>query len=92
MVCDCCLKKKKLFESFAAVQTDQGIMNLCVDCNDLAYKIRDDANEKRREEYDKHIIELEKRAKKPKDIFVNWKSSFLSDLEKKTGWNGNIQE
>ena len=35
MVCDCCGRKKKLFESFAAVKYKQTQMNFCVDCNDL---------------------------------------------------------
>ena len=48
MVCDCCRRKKKLFESFAAIQTKNGQLNFCVECNDLAYKVRDDANELKR--------------------------------------------
>ena len=83
MVCDCCLKRKKFFESFAEVQTDSGIMHLCVDCNDLAYKIRDDANEGDKEKYNKHRKELEKRGKKARIIFVEWKKQFTSGLEKK---------
>ena len=39
MVCDCCGRKKKLFESFAAVKHKQTQMNFCADCNDLAYKV-----------------------------------------------------
>ncbi len=83
MVCDCCLKRKKLFESFAAIQTDSGIMNLCVDCNDLAYKIRDDANDGDKEKYDEHLKELEKRGKKPNAIYIEWKKKYLATLDKK---------
>ena len=82
MVCDCCLRRKKLFESFAAIQTDEGTMNLCVQCNDLAYKIRDDANEKNKKEYDEHLRQLEKRGKKAKPIFFNWKKIYTKGLEK----------
>ena len=92
MVCDCCHKKKKLFESYAAIQTDGGVMNLCVDCNDLAYKLRDDANEKNREAYEKHLKALGKWEKSPNEIFVKWKKAFLKDLEKKAGWEEQHEE
>ena len=57
MICDCCGRKKKLFESFAAVKYNQIQMNFCVDCNNIAYKVRDDANERNTENYAKHINE-----------------------------------
>ncbi len=82
MKCDCCLKRKKLFESFAAVKTENGKLNLCVDCNDLAYKLRDDAKEGNKDKFNKHLEELEKRCKKAKPIFEDWKKSFLADLYK----------
>ncbi len=81
MVCDCCLKRKRLFESFAAVETAEGTINLCVVCNDLAYKIRDDANERNLEKFETHLKELDKRGKKAKPIFLNWKKQFVRDLE-----------
>ena len=62
MVCDCCGRRKKIFESFAAVKYGQTQMNFCVDCNDLAYKIRDDANEQNSDSYEKHLKEWKKRA------------------------------
>ncbi len=82
MICDCCGRKKKLFESFAAVQHKQSRINFCVDCNDLAYKVRDDANEHNKEEYEKHLKEWEKRAKKPSGLFLEWQKEFLVPLEK----------
>lgn len=82
MVCDCCGKKKKLFESFASVRYEQTQINFCVDCNDLAYKIRDDANEQNGDSYEKHLNEWKKRAKKPSEIFLSWQQEFLAPLEK----------
>lgn len=82
MVCDCCGRKKKLFESFAAVKYKQTQMNFCVDCNDLAYKVRDDANEQNQEAYEKHLKEWKKRAKKPSETFLLWQQEFLTPLEK----------
>lgn len=32
-------------------------MNFCADCNDLAYKIRDDVNEQNGDSYEKHLKE-----------------------------------
>lgn len=81
MVCDCCGRKKKLFESFAAVALKQGKLNFCVDCNDLAYKVRDDANELNKDEYEKHMKEWKKRAKKPSKEFIEWQKTFIEPLE-----------
>ena len=82
MVCDCCGRKKKLFEPFAAVKHKQTQMNFCADCNDLAYKVRDDANEQNRDNYEKHLKEWKKRAKKPSETFLLWQQEFLTQLEK----------
>lgn len=83
MVCDCCGRKKKLFESFAAVKTEKGQLNFCVECNDIAYKIRDDANEHDKEKFDQHVKEWEKRAKKPSKLFTEWKKEFMKPLTAK---------
>lgn len=82
MVCDCCGRKKKLFESFAAVQYKKVQMNFCAACNDLAYKVRDDANDRNKDEYKKHLKEWKMRAKKPSDLFLEWQREFLVPLEK----------
>ena len=82
MVCDCCGRKKKLFESFAGVSYKQAQMNFCADCNNLAYKVRDHANNQNNNEYEKHIKEWKKRAKKPSDLFLAWQKEFLAPLEK----------
>ena len=82
MVCDCCGRKKKLFESFAAVKYKQVQMNFCADCNDMAYKVRDDANANNRNDYEKHLIEWKEKAKKPSENFLAWQHDFLAPLEK----------
>ena len=82
MICDCCGRKKKLLESFAIVKFKQKQMNFCVDCNDLAYKVRDDANERNKDNYEKHLEEWNKRAEKPSDTFLLWQKDFLLNLEK----------
>lgn len=83
MVCDCCGRKKKLFESFATVQIKGGQLNFCVDCNDLAYKVRDDANEMNKDGYNLHLEQWKKRAKKPSENFVEWQKTFLVPLEER---------
>lgn len=75
-------KKRKLFESFAAVKYKQAQLNFCVDCNDLAYKVRDDANEQNNDSYEKHLKEWKKRAKEPSELFLAWQQEFLTPLEK----------
>ena len=81
MVCDCCGKRKKLFESYAVIQYKQNSIYLCVDCNDLAYKVKDDVNDKNKEKYDKHLNEWRRLAKKPTDLFLLWQQEFLMMLE-----------
>ncbi len=83
MQCDCCGKKKKLFESYALVQTKYGSLNLCVKCNDIAYKVRDDANDMNIDEFQNHIDEWEKRSKKPSEKFLKWREDFLKPLKTK---------
>lgn len=82
MVCDCCGRKKKLFESFAAVRYKQAQMNFCAECNDIAYKVRDDANDQNKDGYEMHIKEWKNRAKKPSDLFLIWQQEFLIPFEK----------
>lgn len=83
MKCDCCGRKKRLFESFATVQTKKGRLNFCIGCNDLAYKVRDDANELNREQYAIHMEEWKKRTKNPSKAFTDWQQEFLAPLDKK---------
>lgn len=83
MICDCCGRKKKMFESFAAVQAGNNQLNFCAECNDLAYKVRDDANDMNRDAYHSHLEQWKKRAKKPSSNFTKWQKAFLAPLESK---------
>lgn len=85
MVCDCCGRKKKMFESFAVIQFEKEQMHFCVDCNDLAYKVRDDANDKNKEEYNRHVREWKVCAKKPSKVFLVWQQEFLAQLDRVLG-------
>ena len=76
MVCDCCGRRKKIFESFAAVKHGQTQMNFCVECNDLAYKIRDDANEQNIDSYEKHLKNGKKEQKSQRKHFWNGSKFF----------------
>ena len=81
MECDCCHRRKMFYESFAFLETEDDKMNLCVDCNNLLYKLRDYANEGNREKFYEHLKQLEKRQKKPSSIFASWLKSFVVKLE-----------
>ena len=83
MKCDCCGKKKRLFESFAAVQAKSEQLNLCVECNDMAYKVRDDINDQNEEKYKLHLEQWKKRTMSPSKKFVEWQETFLTALEQK---------
>ena len=58
-------------------------MYFCADCNDLAYKIRDDADDNNKEGYSKHLKEWKERAKKPSHLFCTWQKEFLTPFERK---------
>lgn len=77
MICDCCGKKKKRFESYAELRYQDSILNLCVDCNDLAYKVRDDAHDNNKVLFEKHLTEWEKRAKKKSKLFAKWQVDYI---------------
>lgn len=78
MKCDCCGRRKKLLESFANIEIENGSLNLCVECNDLAYKVRDAADEHNKEEFKKYLKQWEKRENSPCDKYLNWKNEFIS--------------
>ena len=79
MKCYCCSVKKKLFESFAELNTDFGVLYLCSACNDLLYKIRDDVADGNESRYKKHCNALKKRENTPNDSYVRWVGVFLEN-------------
>lgn len=81
MKCDCCNKRKKIFESFSLIPTKEGKLNLCVNCTNLIYKIRDDAKECNREDFEKHLINLKSREKNPSKAYLNWKQEYINSLQ-----------
>lgn len=83
MKCDCCSKKKGFLESFARITEKGNEINLCVKCNDLAYKVRDAKKENDETKYIKYLNEWDKCEKNSTDEYKNWKKSFLEKLLKK---------
>lgn len=77
MKCDCCGRKKKLFESFAEVKDGKTVLHLCVVCNDLFYKLRDAAAEDDRPAFDNAMAELNKKMKKGDKALKAWATSFI---------------
>ena len=83
MKCDCCGRKKKLFESFAEVKDGKTTLHLCVDCNDLFYKLRDAASEGDRLEFDSVMADLKKKMKKGSAAFKDWATRFIDQQKDK---------
>lgn len=81
MKCDCCSKKRKIFQSYGVVKVGDGEINLCPACLDLAYKIRDAVNDKKLAKFQEYVVELDKRCKKSSTAFVTWKTEYLSQME-----------
>ena len=82
MNCDCCGKRKGILESFALLQKDKEPINLCVKCNDLAYKVRDAANEGNKDDFERYLNQWKEREKKPTEVFLKWKKKFVENLSK----------
>ena len=57
MRCDCCGRRKRLFESYEKVEPN---INVCVECSTLLYKIRDAEEAGKREE----TLNIESKLKK----------------------------
>ena len=77
MKCECCGKRKGLLESFATIESLDGKANVCVDCNDLLYKLRDAANEGDPECYNESKRALQKRKRKPSERFNKWLKDYV---------------
>ena len=89
MRCDCCGRRKRLFESFAEVKTGKKNLNLCVDCNDLFYKLRDAAAEDNKQEFDNVMAELNKRMKKSSTELESWATEFFEKQKAKLSNSAN---
>lgn len=82
MVCECCGRKKRLFESFAKIKSGEFEINLCVECNDLMYKIRDAYEADDENSAKTHIAKIEKHRQKSSKAFKKWKAAFLKKYTK----------
>lgn len=84
MVCECCGRRKRLFESFAKIKSGEFEINLCVECNDLMYKIRDAYESDDEISAKTYIAHIDKHRQKSSKAFKKWKSAFLKKYEKKS--------
>ena len=79
MKCDCCGRKKKLLETFASVDNGNKKLTLCVDCNDLLYKLRDAADEGTANEFQSIQQSLTSRMEgKASEDFQAWSEKFIA--------------
>lgn len=83
MVCECCGRRKRLFESFAKIKSGEFEINLCVECNDLMYKIRDAYESDDEISAKTYISYVDKHRQKSSKAFKKWKTAFLNKYEKK---------
>lgn len=81
MLCDCCRKRKKLFESYALIPTNKGSIHLCVECNDLLYKLRDASHDNNLKEYRELKKKLLAKHKKSSAAFVQWRDDYIATCE-----------
>lgn len=84
MKCNCCGRKKKLFESFAAIDSGTEQLNLCVECNDLFYKLRDEADEGNADKFEKTRRLLAERMSSDSSVaFQEWSKDFFAKQQAK---------
>ena len=81
MKCDCCGRRKRVFESFAEVEAKSGHLNLCADCNDMAYKVRDAVTDGDCASFDALVKEWDKRSEKGTSTFTAWRKEFIGNLK-----------
>ena len=83
MKCDCCGRRRRLFESFSSVNAGDSQMRLCGNCTNLLYKLRDYARDDSWEEYNLTKSELDQHAtnKKCNPIFKSWYKEYCKNLK-----------
>ena len=74
MVCSCCGTKKGFLEMFFSVEGSKEV-KLCSDCKEIVEKLDGDVLGGKKELYDLHMIQLQKRAKNPSEAFQSWKTA-----------------
>ena len=74
MVCSCCGTKKGFLEIFYSVEGSREV-KLCSDCREVVEKLDRDVLGGEKELYDLHMIQLQKRAKNPSEVFLSWKTA-----------------
>ena len=72
MKCDCCGKRKCLFETYEDINYQNTTLNICVKCSTLVYKIRDAIKENQLDKKNALVAELNKRMCKESSAFNNW--------------------
>lgn len=73
MKCDCCGRRRRLFESYTSVKTEETqIIHLCVTCTNLLYKMRDFASDCEWEEYALVQQEIEEKKRSFSPLFNKW--------------------
>ena len=83
MVCECCGKKKKLFDMFYNVSESGEKVNVCSDCHDIVDRIWHDGIGGEKELYAIHREQLTRRAEASSDNFRLWQQNFLAATERK---------
>ena len=72
MKCDCCGRRRRLFESYSSVKTEGKQIRLCVTCTNLLYKMRDLASDCEWEGYSLLHKELDLKKKTFTPLFERW--------------------
>lgn len=80
MKCECCGRNKKVFESFESVKYGSTIINICVSCSKILYKLRDANNDNNSEKKEQFIKELTEKSRNATPNFELWIGEFLKKL------------
>ena len=77
MKCDCCGKRKRLFESYEELSFEKSKMHLCVGCSKELYKMRDFYNDNNVKEYTICKGKVDKKSQKCTPVFSKWYNGFI---------------
>lgn len=73
MKCSCCGRRKRIREVFETVSDE---VNICVDCGQLLYKIKEAERERNDIQKNEYMNEIVKRSsKKGSEEFISWFNS-----------------
>ena len=85
MKCDCCQRKRRLFESYETIHYPKKVLNLCPLCSLDLYKLKYAQENNQTRTYTRLKDSFSSKSKKSSLAFVEWYSDLIRKIEKNSG-------